>query len=293
MSNLSVENVYTRSAAKELTRKHFWKLLGMMLTVLIVTYAVMLGGMALTSPLFSSSSSAIPAILLSLVVYFASLLIASGLGLGMTSAMLDICRGEEAVPVRRVFSRMSSCLKGLGLSLWVGLKILLWALPSYAVIIAAAIPLSSSSYSSEGSVIALTIMPLLAIICALALVIPAAYRYMLSTYVLADKPATGVFDCVKQSKDMMKGHKWQAFKLVVPLFLILYAAIFGYSIIVSLLIAALGDTAAAAILAIVLFIGIMILALYFSLRIALGYCLFYLKRSEPQETAEPAPEAAE
>ena len=29
--NPTVENVYTRYAAKELTRKHFWKLLGMML----------------------------------------------------------------------------------------------------------------------------------------------------------------------------------------------------------------------------------------------------------------------
>ena len=42
--NPTVENVYTRYAAKELTRKHFWKLLGMMLVTFVIIFALGFGG---------------------------------------------------------------------------------------------------------------------------------------------------------------------------------------------------------------------------------------------------------
>ena len=44
MKNLTVENVYTRHGAKELTRKHFWKLTAMLLIVFVTSFALTWGG---------------------------------------------------------------------------------------------------------------------------------------------------------------------------------------------------------------------------------------------------------
>ena len=40
MTKLTVENVYTRHKAKELTKQHFWKLLGMMAIVFVIPFVL-------------------------------------------------------------------------------------------------------------------------------------------------------------------------------------------------------------------------------------------------------------
>lgn len=60
MSNLTVENVYTRQTAKALTKKHFWKLLAMMLVVLLVTYAVAIGCTLLITTVAAGTVDVIP-----------------------------------------------------------------------------------------------------------------------------------------------------------------------------------------------------------------------------------------
>lgn len=50
----------------------------------------------------------------------------------------------------------------------------------------------------------------------LLLVIPgiiAAYRYRMAKFLLLDDPDRGVTDCIRMSKQMMKGHKWECFVL--------------------------------------------------------------------------------
>ena len=50
----------------------------------------------------------------------------------------------------------------------------------------------------------------------LLLVIPgiiAAYRYRMAKLLLLDHPEMGVMDCIRTSKQMMKGHKWECFVL--------------------------------------------------------------------------------
>ncbi len=50
----------------------------------------------------------------------------------------------------------------------------------------------------------------------LLLVIPgiiAAYRYRMAKFLLLDNPDMGVMDCIRSSKEMMKGHKWECFVL--------------------------------------------------------------------------------
>lgn len=289
MSNLTVENVYTRHAAKALTHKHFWKLLGMMLIVVVITYAVMFGCTALASGLVSSSEAL--AVVLGLVAMLVTWLVASGLGLGLTSAMLYICRDGQHVKVSDVFSRMGQSLKAFGLMLWVGLKTLLWMLPGYVlmigVVVSFAVGIDSMTGTvawseSEAGTLALCVYGSLILI--FALVIPAAMRYMLSTYILADKPETGVFDCVRQSKAMMKGHKWQAFKLAVPMVLLMLLAEFFMALGYSLLVALPGE-ASLSVASIVLLIGWIALMLYFYIRMGLGYCLFYIKRCKEQEAS--------
>ena len=41
----------------------------------------------------------------------------------------------------------------------------------------------------------------------------AAYRYRMAVYLLLDHPEMGVIDCIRTSKQMMQGHKWELFVL--------------------------------------------------------------------------------
>ena len=41
----------------------------------------------------------------------------------------------------------------------------------------------------------------------------AAYRYRLAVYILVDHPELSVMDCIRQSKQMMNGYKWELFML--------------------------------------------------------------------------------
>ena len=293
MKNLSVENVYTRASAKELTKKYFWKLLGMLAIVLGITYAIAFGGTALLALGGNETVFAIGYI----VLMFVMVLVASGLSMGLYAAMIDLCRGNEDVTVGRVFSRMGKCLKACGLSLWVGLKTFLWMLPGYAVMLAAPFVMLGSMDTTTGTISesaagTMALFMFGGMLLMFILGFPAAYRYMLSTYILADKPETGVFESVRQSKAMMKGHKWQAFKLVLPIILIMYVVVLVLSVAMGAVMALLANTPAAmTILSIVLMVVIIAAMLYYMIRMYLCYTLFYLKRLEEQNPTQETVEA--
>ena len=293
MKNLSVENVYTRASAKELAKKYFWKLLGMLAIVLGITYAITFGGTALLALGGNETVFAIGYIVLMVVM----VLVASGLSMGLYAAMIDLCRGNETVTVGRVFSRMGKCLKAFGLSLWVGLKTFLWMLPGYVVVLVSAFAVLSfteptTGTISESSAGTMALLMFGGMLLMFILGIPAVYRYMLSTYILADNPDTGVFESVRQSKAMMKGHKWQAFKLVLPIILIMYVIVLVLSVAMGAVMALLANTPAAmTILSIVLMVVIIAAMLYYMIRMYLCYTLFYLKRVEEQNPAQEAVEA--
>lgn len=292
MTNLSVENVYTRQAAKELAKKYFWKLLGMIAIAFVLPYVFSL----VVSTLLALSQNQTVIIVGSLVIGLGVTLLESGLMLGLIDSMICICRGTSHVPVSNVFSMMRYSLKGFGLNLWVSLKVLLWALPSYALVfVLAFFAASANSGMSEGLQVFITVLPVLAMALIFGLVIPAALRYMLSSYILADKPATSVFDCVNQSKAMMKGHKWQAFKLPIPIILIMYLAMFALGLVFTLLNTAFRSSAMTLVLSILMVIAMLGLMAYFMVRISLCQVLFYLKRDgslEPKTAGEaPADDA--
>ena len=289
MSNPSVENVYTRQEAKELTKKHFWKLVGMMAIVYGIAYAISLGGTALLTGTGNEAVSMIGSLAIMLVVT----LLSSGLMLGLLTALIDLARGQQSITVGAVFSRMGQLLKAFGLSLWVGLKTLLWMLPGYMLLIVGLVMTSGMSGASpEDSAAVMTLIMLAGMVLIFALVFPAVYRYLLSTFILADHPETGVFECVKQSKALMKGHKWQAFKLIVPIILVMYVVMLVVAVAVGALTTIVGNSAAlTGIMSIVMLIVMFALLLYYCLRMYLCYAIFYLKRvAEMNPAAQPAAE---
>lgn len=318
MSNLTVENVYTRQAAKTLTKKNFWRLLGMMLLTGLIIFGLAFGGIALlvsltgaeyTTTVQSYSYSATiepdsmtPAFLggYALLMLVVSLL-GTGLNLGLLRSITDVARGEEKVPVGRVFSRMKYFLKGWGLGLWVGFKIFLWALLGYAVIGFLAFGVSvagdpQNAQLTETTTIVMAFLMLAAVILVFALVIPAALRYFLSTYVLADEPFTGVFDCVRESKAMMKGHKWQLFKLTIPYLLKLYGWMFLIVFVMAIVLAATqqAPSDATQIISVVVMIAAYVLLLVkmltYALRSQVACSLFYLKRKGEMPAVPPEEE---
>ena len=81
-------------------------------------------------------------------------------------------------------------------SLLVGLWSMLYAFPAAVLVV-----------MTRQSWWMLVLLPLL------APAVMASYSYRLATYVMLDRPELGGFQCVAVSRDMMRGHRWELFKL--------------------------------------------------------------------------------
>lgn len=294
MSNLTVENVYLRQEAKELAQKHRWTLFGMFGILYAISYAVSDGGDALLTALCGSSSAGNSAhfaywlgYVMLMLVYT---LVFSGLWLGLTRATIDIARDTADVRIRDVFCRMSACFKAFRLSLWIGLKAFLWALPAVAVTVVLAVALAYNP-NSDVSQTLMMLLPLVIMIVVFALMLPAMYRYMLSTFILADAPETGVRECVNRSKAMMKGHKWQFFKLPMPFILALFGLYVAVTVAYAIITTLAGSAAAAAVLTLLYIAAVVVLVLMFIPRIYMCSVLFYLKRAAESTPATGTVEA--
>ena len=72
-------------------------------------------------------------------------------------------------------------------------------------------------FAHAGRLILLALLEALFIfLWSLLFVVPgiiAAYRYRMAKFLLLDHPEMGVMDCIRMSKNMMKGHKWECFVL--------------------------------------------------------------------------------
>ena len=161
--NQTVENVYLRQDAVRLTRKHFWRLLGMLLLIVLITGVLDTGLTALGDLLLlkesqdvidaaiaftqenriSSANTLLEAqtnlltspkyLLFNLAFILITGLVSSALGLGRHAQLLEAARGGKP-RILGVFCRMRQCLKGWLLSLWVTLKLGLWAIPGLILI---------------------------------------------------------------------------------------------------------------------------------------------------------------
>ena len=302
MNRLSAENVQTRKTAKALMQAHRWPLLGLITVALGIPVVLSMAVSILLVPLVTRMPILYEMLALPATVGVS--ILTCGLMMGMLGAMIGLCRDGETVTVKAAFSRMRMTFKSFGLSMWVALKTFLWMLPGYGmmmlalialmvlvIIVYSGVELATLPFSLETFIIVVYSLMGVGIVLMLALGLPASYRYMLSLYILADKPDTRVFDCVKQSKTMMKGHKWQAFKLIIPIFLVMFVMMMVMAVAFG---APMNLVAASPLLVSLLGIGMLVvylaLALYYSVRMYLCYTIFYLKRVEEQPAAEdPAP----
>ena len=141
------------------------------------------------------------------VLSLLNLLITSALSLGFLNAMLTLLRGGTVV-VGDAFSRMNIFLRAALLSLWIAIKMILWALPGMALTILSLF--AGLRSDALGVIAALAGFGLL-----VTLPVMAYFRYALATVFQADEPETGVFACVRKSKDVMKGRKMQLFMLTL------------------------------------------------------------------------------
>lgn len=101
---------------------------------------------------------------------------------------------------------------------------------------------------------------------ALLFIIPgfiAAYRYRQGLYLLLDHPEMGIMDCIRTSKNLMIGHKWELFVMDLSFLL--------WNLAVSVLSSALGS------LMPLLFVELLVLPLYAFVTIYTGisYFLYY------------------
>jgi len=300
--NHTVENVYLRQDAAQLTRRHFWRLLGMAAIVYAITFALQelltyLGDLIMmpetqalvgatqryansttitsadpmldaTFALFSSPKF----LLYNLVFGIVTGVVGAGLTLGHQMQLIRIGQGIAA-PVLGVFGRMKSCLKAFGLNLWLALKFTLWMLPGLLLFVGGAVVSALEMYEIGNWILVLGAGLLF------VLGIPAIFRYAMATYILADEPTRGIRECVTLSKTWMKGRKWQYFKLAIPVVLKSLAVGFAVSMLCALVIGVTGLLEP-----MVYQLTVFITAastIYFDLQLALLPALFYLKRREP------------
>ena len=139
---------------------------------------------------------------IALALALMTLLLAPVLTLGFISALLHALRRQEFT-VSIVFSRLRIYPKALGLTLLVAAKYLLWMLPGVALMVL------SFFLPAEAALLVM----LLSMAVMIVPLVPAVYRYAMATYILADTPETGVLDCVRRSKEIMKGRKLELFSL--------------------------------------------------------------------------------
>ena len=305
--NQTVENVYLRQEAAQITRRHFWRLLGMSaivyaLTALVEYLLTQLGDLLMAKEVqavLNAGSSFMNAehirstdpmltawadLFLSpkfwginLVFMIAIGLLRGGLNLGYTTQLIDTGRG--GIPrVMGVFSRMRYCLKAWGLLLWTGLKLFLWGLPGVAMLILGA-ELQLYELYEAGNLVMIIGMVLL-----FALVIRALLRYSQATHILADEPDRGIRECVSCSKGMMKNRKWQYFKLSIPVILRMTGVGMAVGLTGELILVAAGldaDLLAMQILQAVINIS----GIYFLLQMNVLFTMFYLKQREPAADA--------
>lgn len=133
-------------------------------------------------------------------------LVAPVLQLGLIATILTMLRGGTP-EVGMAFSRLGSFVKSVLLSLFVGLKVFLWALPGIALNVVGSIIVLLTGESAA------LILLLAGTVLMAVMMIRASYSYSMSSLILADAPDTKVTECVKRSKAMMNGKRGQLFML--------------------------------------------------------------------------------
>lgn len=218
-----ITNYDLRQRSGKMIRPNMQTLLVMALVValpgLITNVIIARTGSDLTSYLFSSgidTSSTVEEILdaigqyrterwwFTMALQLLSLLITPALSMGLYRGMLTLLRGGTTV-VGDVFSLLRVIPRAALLSLWIAIKMILWALPGALLI--------GVAFVADGALFLLLMLAGIGLI--VAGVIMAEYRFAMSFVYLADEPETGILECARRSKAVMKNRKMQLFMLTL------------------------------------------------------------------------------
>ena len=319
----TVENVRLRYDAVTLTRKHFWRLLGMSLllsiTILLAEGALTFIGDLITKPETDAAIEAVSTYIASPTISAVSPasdalkklftsgkfwlynifylvvmgLLNNGLMLGFHAQMLTAADGERP-KVLGCFCRMRHCFKAWRLAIWTTIKLGLWALPGLSCIFI------GSELLTYGQLALGDLMIFAGIVLLFVLTARAGMSYCMASYILADEPDRGVRECVTFSKGLMQYRRWQGFKLGVPMVLKLLGVFYAESLLFGLFTTSLGENPAFAVMFVLIVLYILVFALslfYFLTQFDMVYALFYRKRRDPVDTStsywlrDPAPAA--
>lgn len=131
-----------------------------------------------------------------------ALLVSPALNMGRNNYFLHRIRGEE-LGFAGLISRFSVFFKALWLNILIAVKCLLWSL-------AVMLPVTLLILFVPGVAEFLLKYPAATTIVSVLSSIPpllAALRYSMATYIMADKPETGAFAAIRQSKKIMANQK--------------------------------------------------------------------------------------
>lgn len=160
-------------------------------------------------------------------------LVAPTLTLGMHVYHLNLLRGQ-AGEVSTVFSRLGSCVKVIGLTLLIAMKTFLWSVPGMVISLGGTALAATMTDSPDMAVSLMLSVMSVGYVLMFALMVAAMLRYAMAMFVLADAPETGLLQCIRRSKEIMKGRKVQLFVLELSFIIWNLLVMFIYTVLVSM-----------------------------------------------------------
>ena len=208
---------------------------------------------------------------------FLALLISSGLRLGAWHYDAELLHNRPGT-VKDVFSRAGIWLKAVGLELWMDLKSVLWALPGAALLWAMIPAMEIPDLTINAMLMIIQGCTLAGTVLMVVLFVLARIRYAMAPYIMAERPETGVFAAVKESKAMMKGRKGKYFGLRISFFFLMLLVTLADNLISSLLGSVIGT--------VVYLLLSLVLEVYIAVS-CVGFFLTYDEKSEPISVQPP------
>ncbi len=134
-----------------------------------------------------------------------SLIFSPVLTLGFYHTLLKTLRREE-IGVSDVLARLPLFFKAIGLNLMVGLRIFVWMLPGFLLM------LCGSAALLMGSGLG-TLLMIAGVVVTAVFTIRANFSYYLSAFIMADAPETGIRAAIARSREVMNGRRMELFLL--------------------------------------------------------------------------------
>lgn len=172
-----------------------------------------------------------------------SALVSPFLTLGMLNYFFKLLRGEEDAVIETVFSRKSCFFKAIGLRVMVWIRVMLWMLPGWALMV---IPLALVAVSPE---LALKVLPAVMFIgTALMTVlgVRAVLHYAMADRVMAEAPGKGINQCIRESVGIMRYRKMLLFSLEISFILLHIGITLAEGLLMGMLGSVLASTASMA-----------------------------------------------